>query len=238
MKIICVIGMGRSGTSLLSQILSRLGVYFGEPGELLGATPNNERGHYEHAGINGVLNGMLADNDMDWLTADPIPEDWYSSEHREIAQRTITEDLASLMKRAPVRGREVLGFKNPRTALFLPLFESVFESLDLEPIYLRCLRDPHEVYESVKRVQQVYKLSLRECLGIWANYYTQSQAVDALDVWFEDWFGRTHDIVDQLQRIMRYIGISTMSGSELGAIDPNLRHVWHKRHVRIIERVE
>ena len=243
-KIICVIGMGRSGTSLACQILDKLGVYFGEPGELLPASPNNERGHWEHAGINGILEGALSSQGMSWLTDRTVPRDWWTEDEAEPAYQDTKKHLKDLLERASAIGNVTLGFKNPRTILFLPLFESVFQALDLEPVYIRCLRDPREVYASIKRTQslEARTLTLRECYGIWSNYYIASQAVDALDVWYEDWFHDREHAGYQISRIAVYTSSHERITSELTApvhhaqqaqiakafevIDPKLRHAY------------
>ena len=239
MKIVCIIGIGRSGTSLLAQILSRLGAYFGEPDELIGPTTTNERGHYEHKAINTILESALAANGVSWLTDKPIPADWYLSTGAIEAQQAILGHLGRLRGAAaslnscghPVG---VLGFKNPRTALFLSLFRSVFASLQLDPVYICCLRDPYAVAASVARVTpraaatpEVASVTLRECLGIWANYYALTRTVldyPVLDVWYEDWFT---DPKRQLVSVKSHLGIDAIYGDTLAAldvIDPELRH--------------
>lgn len=241
MKIVCIIGMGRSGTSLMCQILSRLGVYFGEPDELIGANSQNERGHYEHAAINVVLERALAANGTDWLTADPISSEWFAGWDAYYAGKDITRYISAGIERVrPTRARVdetgrvsatllTLGFKNPRTTLFLPLFDSVFAALDLDPIYIRCLRDPHEVHASINRLnsEKAKSFTLRETLAVWANYYIESQTAEAegaLDVWFDDWF---ENPVEQLARVCSHIGTNLVYGTmsaALDAIDPKLQH--------------
>lgn len=240
MKIVCIIGMGRSGTSLLAQILSRLGVYFGEPDELIGPTPTNERGHYEYMAINTILESALAANGVSWLTDQPIDADWYRRDTGAYEARwAIRGHLADIMERATrteARGQSevVLGFKNPRTALFLPLFRNAFTSLRLDPVYLCCLRDPYAVAASVARVTprdaatpEVAAVTLRECLGVWANYYALTRTVldyPVLDVWYEDWF---ENPAEQLARVCSHIGTNLVYGTmsaALGAIDPKLQH--------------
>jgi hypothetical protein len=218
--------MGRSGTSLLCQILSRLGVYFGEPDELIKANALNERGFYEHAAINDTLESALKANDADWLTDQPIPSAWFTSESAHVARKAIAGHLVDVSRPTNSNQGQILGFKNPRATLLLPLMDSVFRALNLDPVYLRCLRDPHEVHASINRIQspRTRAFTLRETLAVWANYYTASHTVDAFDVWYEDWFSDATP--RQLQRLLNQLDVRTRVKFDriLDVIDPELRH--------------
>lgn len=234
MKIVCIIGMGRSGTSLLAQILMRLGVYFGEPDELIGVTPNNARGQFEHKAISDILQGALVANGIDWwLTEKTIPSSWYSSESACEAGNAIQDYLIDLTRRAPA---DFVGFKDSRATLLLPLVNSVL-ARRIPHVYLRCLRYPRAVASSVIRaLPPGVVLTQRECFSIWANYYTAIRALpkdienrlsNVLDVWYEDWFTLPGA---QLQRVCKHLGIpidaelQARADEALDVIDPELRH--------------
>ena len=245
MKIICVIGMGRSGTSLLAQILMRLGVYFGEPDELIGVTPQNERGQFEHKAISNILQGALCANGIDWwLTEKTVRSGWYSTMGAIEARRTIADQIRDLQLSADTASGETrIGIKDSRATLLLPLVDSVIKQpgCDIIPgtkspawaqskpnhvVYLRCLRDPHAVAASVAQAAiSGTAPTQRECFGIWANYYTAAREVSCLDVWFEDWFS---DPGVQLARVNSYIGgdlsFDANKQAALDVIDPELRH--------------
>lgn len=221
MKIVCIIGMGRSGTSLLAQILMRLGVYFGEPDELVGVTPQNVRGQFEHKRISNVLESCLRANGIDWwLTEKTILSGWYTSSGAEEARRTIADQVAGLRLATSTRPDKIVGFKDSRATLLLPLIES---ALHRDVVYLRCLRSPHAVTASVaKAAIPGTAPTRRECYGIWANYYMAARAVSCLDVWYDDWFKSP---AQQLERVAKHIGIERVPEFEaLAAIDPELCH--------------
>ena len=58
--VICVTGMHRSGTSLVTRILNLLGVYLGEPEELLPAAADNRAGFWERTDIVTLNDDVLA----------------------------------------------------------------------------------------------------------------------------------------------------------------------------------
>ena len=57
--IVCILGMHRSGTSLLARI-NLLGVYLGPPNRLMPAAPENPKGFWEYQPIMELNNEILA----------------------------------------------------------------------------------------------------------------------------------------------------------------------------------
>jgi hypothetical protein len=50
-RIICVVGMHRSGTSMITHLLHSCGLYLGPADRLLKAEKTNPLGHFEHRGF-------------------------------------------------------------------------------------------------------------------------------------------------------------------------------------------
>jgi len=155
--LIVVLSMHRSGSSLTTNVLQRLGMSLG-PFELLGATPYNPYGHFEALPIyeldrrlQRLVFGFTEDLprsretferfcrcEGSWNAEVRIPPEMYREGHELVEQL-----LAS--------GR-ISGFKDPRVPLLWPFWSRVlaeFPGLHVVPLFV--LRSPHEVAMSVFR---------------------------------------------------------------------------------------
>jgi len=59
-EIVCVLGMHRSGTSLITALLQSLGAHLGPPEHMMKPQPDNPRGFYEHQLLNDIDEEILA----------------------------------------------------------------------------------------------------------------------------------------------------------------------------------
>src|SRR5687767_12826738 len=67
-----IAGFHRSGTSLVSELLNRAGLFLGD--DLIGAHPTNPYGHFEDRDFTRFHDALLADNQRSWhITAPFIP---------------------------------------------------------------------------------------------------------------------------------------------------------------------
>ena len=77
--LVLVVGMHRSGTSLLGSILCRLGLCF--PGNAIPADVHNPQGYYEWKDIVLIQERLLVDLDRWWPSDNgrhPLPHGWLS----------------------------------------------------------------------------------------------------------------------------------------------------------------
>ncbi|TLU67356.1 hypothetical protein FE810_03485 [Thalassotalea litorea] len=158
-KAVIVIGMHRSGTSALSGELSRLGVFMGK--HLLKPQKGvNDKGFYENAHLLALNEQLLDRNQLSWdypLLPPPFPE--------SISAKFKRKSLAFLEKEygtAPL-----WGMKDPRVSILLPFWHEVFQSADIEPIYVLMIRNPLEVAASLHKRD---KFSQDKSLMLWLNY--------------------------------------------------------------------
>jgi hypothetical protein len=151
-QIVVVLGMHRSGTSLLANLLTVLGVDLGE--QLLGADSNNQAGYYEQTDIFQTQDALLNRLGRGWTgpagTA-PFPERWWALP----SVRPFRDRLAAIVSAEVDRADGLWGFKDPRTSRLLPLWHEIFEELNLDPVYLLSIRDPAHVVESVVRRDRI-----------------------------------------------------------------------------------
>ena len=137
---ICIAGMHRSGTSLLSRLLNRCGLYLGPDADILPAEPSNAEGHWENTRFIGINEALLAQSRCAWNFVRPQDDRWelascYDSA-RELAAQLVTT----------FAGREPWGWKDPRNSLTLPFWQRVIPEVKV----VICVRNPLDVAQSLQ----------------------------------------------------------------------------------------
>jgi hypothetical protein len=152
--IVVVLGMHRSGTSLCSHLLSVLGVDMADklagPGSEV-ISPDNARGYWERWEIVGFHDRILAHLNRGYFSPFhdlPLPAGWWADPDVAAIRREIVGFLEKRM------GETRFGFKDPRTIRLLPLWQRIFDDLNLAPRFVLCLRNPAEVARSLAAREQ------------------------------------------------------------------------------------
>jgi len=134
---VVVLGMHRSGTSMLAGVLDKLGVYMG--GRYVGADHSNPMGHFEDVEFSLINRGILKDAGGAW---DKPPS------HDAIL--SVADKYAHVighMVRCRDNDHALWGWKDPRTALTADLWAPHLS----DPLYLWILRDTTAVARSLNR---------------------------------------------------------------------------------------
>lgn len=130
---ICVAGMPRSGTSLVTQLLHRCGLSLGPPEQLMPASINNSDGFWENLRFVRLNERLLAASGGTWFappaTLRPTPK--------------ITAEAKSIV--AQFEGEEPWLWKDPRNALTLSFWKTLLPSMKV----LVCVRHPAETAASL-----------------------------------------------------------------------------------------
>ena len=130
---ICIAGMPRSGTSLVTQLLHRCGLNLGPAAQLMPASINNTDGFWENLRFVQLNESLLAASGGTWLappvTITPTPE--------------ITRQARSILEQFD--GQEPWGWKDPRNTLTLPFWRGLIPSMKV----LLCVRHPAEAAGSL-----------------------------------------------------------------------------------------
>lgn len=116
--IIVVLGMHRSGTSLLSSLLSSAGVDMGV--DLLKPDKLNPTGYFEDSGILGINKEIIRLAGGEWDDPPPISELTTTADTTTGKMRTAVDERSHLA---------VWGFKDPRTCLTAHLWEPLLDSV-------------------------------------------------------------------------------------------------------------
>ncbi|MEO7728237.1 MAG: sulfotransferase [Burkholderiales bacterium] len=141
-RVIVVLGMHRSGTSVITRGLAALGVTLGD--RLMPPQPVNPKGFWEDLDVNELNVQMLNAVGSDWHCLAPIePEDVDA-----LRDKGFLERAASLL-RGKVCDSRVFGFKDPRVTKLLPVWNEVISQCGFEAAYVLTLRHPLSVVDSL-----------------------------------------------------------------------------------------
>lgn len=142
-----ILGMHRSGTSLLSNWLHHCGLNLGE--RLLGSGLGNIRGHYEDIDFIELHDEILKQVE---ITDGGLTNINKTSSFQE---NNVSNKIRKLVQSKQEHGID-WGWKDPRTCLFLPYYEKLLPKAKIIAIY----RPPLEVVDSLLRRKEA-KLSKR-----------------------------------------------------------------------------
>ncbi len=152
-----ILGMHRSGTSVLARLLNMMGAYFGPEGISTGANEENPKGFWERRDVRKLNDFVLHSVDCDWdrvadFDLESLPDD-VVSEFRNKASTIVREMDAH---------RPWL-IKEPRLCLLLKLWKEQFEV----PICIHIDRNPLEVAQSLYKRNNIPVFT---GIALWEKY--------------------------------------------------------------------
>jgi hypothetical protein len=201
-RVICVLGMHRSGTSCLAGSLQQQGLFLGEHNT---RAPWNLRGNRENLDVMKLQDDILARSGGAWDAPPPSVE--WKPEHFETARGLL----------AAHADNPVWGFKDPRTVLTFDGWKQLVP--DLQPIGI--FRHPLRVAQSLEHRNQ---FGLDRSLELWKAYNER-----LLELWHEKAFpvvsfDEEPDVLqEKLLEAGAMIGLSASSTDEPFFTD-ELRH--------------
>lgn len=152
-KVIFVLGMHRSGTSVSTGILQALGVRLSD--DLIPAADENSSGYFESAVITDIQEQLLnaMGGSMWWTstTLTPLPANWW----RLPAVQPYKQRLIEHVKAETSGKTGPWAFKDPRTARLLPLWNEIIDELGLDAQFVLVVRHPAEVAQSLYKRQKM-----------------------------------------------------------------------------------
>lgn len=219
---VAIVGMHRSGTSMVAKLLQQAGLFLGEEADLMPPAEENPEGFFEHLGFVRLNDAVLNAAGAGW-DCPPRPEiDWGSGTFESFREEA--RNLAS-----PLRAAPVWGWKDPRTSLTLPFWRSALGPLRSVVV----VRNPLEVVTSLHR-RNGFSIALG--LTLWQTYaeriladsHEDARLVTHYDAYFFD-PGR------EIARLLEWLDLVT--GQEIPALQtaavPALRH--HRKTLRDLE---
>jgi GT2 family glycosyltransferase/glycosyltransferase involved in cell wall biosynthesis len=196
MKMLMILGMHRSGTSVLAGSCRLLGAELGE--RMMAAGQDNVMGFWEHDEIVRIHDELLERLGFAWDDVRALPDKWWNYE----VIRPQREALAAVLKR-DFGGSGLACVKDPRLCRLLPLWQELLKELGWQPLYLLATRDPSEIIASLKTrngfaAEKSALLTLRYLLDAEAASRGGARAfVDYAEV-LKDWRGTLEPAWSQL----------------------------------------
>ena len=143
-RLILVVGMHRSGTSLIVQILHALGVYLGQEVERQ-PVPSNQSGHWEHTRVWRLHERLLEAFGQGWGgPIGPLPPRWLEWPETRAAALTL-----EAMVRQHVTRAGVWAVKDPRATRLLPLWTTVAQAARVDLRVVAGRRSADSVVQSL-----------------------------------------------------------------------------------------
>jgi len=220
-KVVCALGMHRSGTSMTTRILNLMGVFLGKADKMVPAIKNeNPEGFWEHIEIVNIHEEILRELDSSWESTKPLPGNWW--ELPNIKKYKIK--MLDLVKRE-CSDVSIWGFKDPRTCIMLPLWKEIFEILDVEFMFIIPIRNPIDVANSLIKREG---FSLNHSIRLW-YYYMINILKETKDC--KRIFIQYDDMIENIDlNLMKLMGFLDIDVSEENkklikeSLKPNLRH--------------
>lgn len=141
-KAILVLGMHRSGTSVITRILNLLGAEVAK--NLMPPTSENPSGYWESVRIARFNNKLLQLANSSWQDDNPIASEWFDSE-----STTSYVDEGIHLLEEEFGQSEVFVLKCPRISILLPFWKEVLKKANVETYALLVIRDPFAVAASL-----------------------------------------------------------------------------------------
>jgi len=143
-RAILVLGMHRSGTSVFTGVLHRLGIYLSP--HMMAAHADNPSGYWEHEEIVEVHDDLLQAFGFHWSEVCPLPENWWLDERTA----RFREKLRAILLR-DFSGKSLWGLKDPRLCRLLPLWLPLLQELRCEPLFVLLGRNPDGIARSLRK---------------------------------------------------------------------------------------
>lgn len=214
--VVLVLGAGRSGTSLLMQLLLKFGLLPSDA--YIKANSANTEGFLEDAEI-----AVVYDKIFRLLGANayfPLPSDWT----KRLGTANTLEELQHVFSKYTSRYDRIWGFKEPRSSLLLPILLRALNRCRVIVKPILCIRDPSDTFVSfIKNFDE--EPALIEIAWLIRNldalYHLNCSCYIAH---YEDWFISP---VQNAQGLLYYSGLDKHFNSNLSevmaeTVKPNL----------------
>jgi hypothetical protein len=193
---LCVLSVGRSGTSLAARAVNLLGLDLGPEERMPRSSEWNPRGFWEQQPMMDLNDAILAAVGGSYYDPPELARGWESDpalDPLRVRARALVDELFG--------GAERWCFKDPRTVLTLPFWRTVIGEMD----YLVCVRDPLEVAASLiaggvggKTREHYLELWLRTN----AMALRETEGSRRAFVHYDDWFRDGHAVARRLAALV------------------------------------
>jgi hypothetical protein len=215
-QVTCIVGMHRSGTSMVAGLLQRYGLYLGPENQLLGASSGNPEGHYEHNGFFRIDEALLHQLGGSWDSPPSLKPGW-AHDHSLEGLRNDAKALVDTF-----HGKLPWGWKEPRTTILLPFWRSIVPQLR----FVICVRSPLEVAKSLAKRN---KLPIEQGVFLWHRYtraaIQDTESSPRFFAYYEDFIA---DPEAQVEALIDFCGLKRPSDFSIYTAGIR-RELWRQR---------
>ncbi|MEM0952908.1 MAG: hypothetical protein AAGI24_02105 [Pseudomonadota bacterium] len=161
-----VLGMHRSGTSLLSGLIASAGVNLGKT--LMAPASDNPKGFWENQTIVDFNETLLNHFGQTWASWQALPTDWLGDEHLVASEHTLNAILD-----AEFGDADTICIKDPRMCRLLPFWHKALSAKGFRVLVLLISRPAAEVAASLEARDSI---GPRQGRALWLRY-----SLDAAD---------------------------------------------------------
>ena len=152
-----ILGMHRSGTSVLARLLNMMGAYFGPEGSSTGANHENPKGFWERRDVRNLSDYVLLNSNADWNKVGMFNPKSISSSILTKFRNQSSKIVLEMDAHRPWL------LKEPRLCLLFNLWKDVLEV----PICIHIFRNPLEV---AKSLQIRNGIPIHAGIALWEKY--------------------------------------------------------------------
>jgi len=212
---VCIAGMHRSGTSMVSRLLNLCGLFLGQENDLVSPAQDNPEGFWESSKFLRVNEEILTFLKGAW-DLPPIFSDGWESGSQILPIREKAIKLAGEFK-----DRDRWGWKDPRNSLTILFWKDIFPELRT----VVCLRNPLDTAKSLyKRGYSSKAFSLNLWLTYNNSLISALPCVQRLSTHYDSFF---IDPNTELKRVLDFLDLKVSEDTISRAcetISENLRH--------------
>jgi hypothetical protein len=224
-----ILGMHRSGTSLLTGLLSQVGV---KTGKSLYAPQKgvNEKGFWEHEDIVDTHDELLLNLGSQWDDLLPLTDKWW-----EDANIKPFVDRLNTLVRRDFSTADVWALKDPRMCRLLPLWFSIFAAQRVRPTFVCMNRNPFEVVASLQKRDG---FSSEKALVLWLSHSLSaefhSRSLSRVFIDFDQVVKNPAEVLLKIEgesKLVFPISVNKANEKIDDFVSPNLRH--HEANVAL-----
>ena len=217
-----ILGMHRSGTSLLTGLLSQVGVKMGK--RLYAPQKGvNEKGFWEHEDIVDTHDELLLNLGSQWDDLLPLRDRWWEDQ----AIQPFVARLDKLVRR-DFANAYIWALKDPRMCRLLPLWIPLLEARRAKPTFICMNRNPFEVVASLQKRDGFSK---EKALVLWLSHSLSaefhSRGLPRIFVDFDQIVKNPAEVLSKIEReanLVFPVSIKEAKENINGFVSPGLRH--------------
>lgn len=211
---VCIAGMARSGTSMVTRLLNLCGLWLGDERDMLSPAPDNPDGFWENTRLIAVNEMILSAFGGAWDCPPAFPAGWVDDPRLNDARILAAGVLGSFAGHAP------WGWKDPRNSLTFPFWEHALP----ETKVIVCVRNPLEVARSLHQWMFSPELSLTLWYQFNAALLRAVPPERRIVTHYDSFFAAPEA---SLRRVLDFVGLPASDATvtdALAAIALRLRH--------------